>query len=105
MCSFVRKGIASHFRSWQALFGRADQYRRGSVTDPDRVKTPMRAVDTPLLKKRILQFGVASFSIVASFHLRRNQHLISCSVCEFSHGLDPKLTLSEPLLDHLVGAQ
>jgi hypothetical protein len=50
---------------------------------PARVKTPMRAVDTQFLKKRILQFGVASISIVALFGLLRKHLLISCSAREF----------------------
>jgi hypothetical protein len=54
---------------------------------PGRVKTPMREVDTSFLKKRILQFGGASVSVLASLHLRRNHLLVSCSTREFSHGL------------------
>jgi hypothetical protein len=54
--------------------------------DPGRVKTPMREVDTSFLKKRILQFGGASVSVLASLHVRRNHFLISCSAREFSHG-------------------
>src|SRR3979409_177921 len=39
--------------------------RAPSIHDPGRVKTPMREVDTSFLKKRILQFGGASVSVLA----------------------------------------
>ena len=58
---------------------RIKRWRGTAEFDPGRVKTPMREVDTSFLKKRILQFGGASVSVLASLHLRENHLLFSCS--------------------------